>query len=147
MNRRKIMTAVSALAAAAALLATATPATADTGGGFATMYSLADGPCVAQVKSSVHSPAYPNAAGFTVETLMPGVGPCHLDVTLQWHNVDTGESGTFTQTAVGPGIWMTPGRSHIFYPGFGRFVGTVSLGPAHFPESGEVAFTVEPYQD
>ncbi|PXX69253.1 hypothetical protein DFR70_102942 [Nocardia tenerifensis] len=133
--------------AVGAIFASAAPATADTGGNFATIYSLTDGPCAAQVRSSVHSPAYPNAAGFTVETTMLGVDACHLDVTLNWRNIDTGETGAFTQTANGPGMWMTPGRSHIFYPGFGRFVGTVSIGPAHFPESGEVAFTVEPYHD
>ncbi|GAA5099640.1 hypothetical protein [Nocardia iowensis] len=146
MYPRKTMLAVPAIAAAA-VFASAAPATADSGGSFATIYSLNNGPCAAQVNSSVHSPAYPNAAGFTVETTMLGVGSCTLDVTLNWRNIDTGETGAFTQTAIGPGMWMTPGRSHIFYPGFGRFVGTIAVGPAHFPESGEVAFSVEPYHD
>ncbi|GGL04101.1 hypothetical protein [Nocardia jinanensis] len=127
------------------LVATAAPAAAD-GGSFQTVYSLTDGPCVAQVDTSVKGPGYPEHASFTVSTIMFGVGSCSLPVTLNWRNLDTGETGSTTRTANGPGYWMNDGRSSLFHPGIGRFTATVSVGAAHIPESGSVDFVVEKYQ-
>lgn len=134
-----------AVLAVGTLAATAAPAAAD-GGSFQTMYSLTDGPCVAQVDTSVNGPGYPEHASFTVSTIMFGVGSCSLPITLNWRNLDTGETGSTTRTANGPGHWMNDGRSALFRPGIGRFTATVSVGAAHTPESGSVEFTVEKYQ-
>lgn len=139
-----------ALTAAAALavgtpVATAASAAAD-GGSFQTVYSLTQGACAAQVDTSVSGPGYPEHAAFTVSTIMFGVGQCSLPVTLNWRNLDTGETGTTTRTANGPGYWMNDGRSALFRPGIGRFTATVTVGAAHIPESGSVEFTVDKYQ-
>ncbi|WP_280276886.1 hypothetical protein [Nocardia wallacei] len=139
--------AAAALVAGASVIATAAPASADTNGGqFTRVYSLANGPCGAIVDSSVNGNAYPGAAGFTAAVTLIGVGSCSLDVTLNWRNVATGETGTKTHRANGPGFWSNDGRSAIFSPGYGDFVGTVTVGAAHVPEPGELHFTVRPYE-
>ncbi|MFF3229053.1 hypothetical protein ACFYV7_40125 [Nocardia suismassiliense] len=128
----------------------AAPASAEpaaNGGEFSTMYTLAQGPCVGTVNATVNGRGYPNAASFTVTHNLLGVGPCSLDVTLNWRNVDTGETGRFNRHIDGPGFGITDPASTIFYPGFGPFVGTVSINAGHLPESGEVQFTVDPYHD
>ncbi|NKY52867.1 hypothetical protein [Nocardia vermiculata] len=138
---------VAAAAGAATVLATAVPAAAeDTGGAFTTVYSLANGPCAAVVDSSVNGDAYPGMAAFTVEVRLAGVGNCSLDVTLNWRNTETGETGSVTETANGPGYWSNSGRSALFDPGYGEFTGTVTVGAAHIPEPGEVHFSNHPYQ-
>ena len=135
------------LVAGATAIATATPAAAqDNGGPFDRVYSLADGPCAGIVDSSVAGDTYPDAAGFTTGVYLYGVGPCSLDVTLNWRNVFTGEVGSKTHHATGPGYWGNDGRSALFFPGIGEFVGTVTVGAAHVPEPGEVHFSVHPYQ-
>ncbi|MFI6774196.1 hypothetical protein [Nocardia sp. NPDC050412] len=132
---------------AAAVIASAAPASADSSGGkFATIYALTNGPCVAIVDSSVNGNAYPGMAAFTVSAQMIGVGPCSLDITLNYRNVDTGETGSFTAHANGPGYWGNSGYSALFSPGHDNFVGSVTLSAAHFPESGQVQFTNHPYQ-
>ncbi|MEU6562177.1 hypothetical protein [Nocardia nova] len=139
--------AAAGLAGAGVVLAAAAPASADDAGGkFATVYSMTDGPCVAVIDSSVHGDAYPGMAAFTVGGPLIGVGHCTLDITLNWRNVDTGETGSFTQTANGPGYWGNSGYSALFSPGYGNFVGTVTVGAAHVPEPGEVQFSNHPYQ-
>lgn len=139
--------AAAGVAGAAAVLATAAPAAAqDTGGDFATVYSLTNGPCAAVIDSSVHGDAYPGMAAFTVDGPLYGVGHCTLDVTLNWRNIDTGETGRVTETANGPGYWSNSGHSALFSPGYGDFVGTVTVGAAHLPEPGEVHFSNHPYQ-
>ncbi|MEV6275699.1 hypothetical protein [Nocardia sp. NPDC051832] len=135
-----------AVATAAVLTLTAAPATAANGGKFQTIYSLTNGLCVAVVESSVHGPGYPSSASFTVSTNMTGFGSCSLDVTLHWRNVDTGESGTKTAKATGPGYWISDPKTTIFQPGFGKFVGTVTVNALSVGSSGQVEFTVEPYQ-
>ncbi|MFQ6393910.1 hypothetical protein ACLMAJ_10665 [Nocardia sp. KC 131] len=130
--------------AAIALLATAAPAAAE--GNFATVYSLTQGACVAQVDSNVNGDAYPSSAGFTVTTTMFGVGPCTLPVTLNWRNLDTGATGSFGVTAHGPGFWSNGGYSAIFQPGIGNFTSTVTVGATHVPEPGTQEFTVHQYQ-
>lgn len=139
-----------ALPAAAALAvgtptATAAPA-AVADGSFGTVYSLTEGACLAQVDTSVTGPGYPEHAAFTVSTIMFGIGPCSLPVTLTWRNLDTGETGSVTKTANGPGHWINDGRSALFRPGIGRFTATVTVGAAHLPEPGAVEFTVAKYQ-
>ncbi|MFE9323141.1 hypothetical protein ACIHDR_25955 [Nocardia sp. NPDC052278] len=142
------MTACSlAVMTAAAVTATAAPASADSSGGkFATIYSLTNGPCVAIVDSSVNGNAYPGMAAFTVTAQMIGVGQCSLDITLNYRNVDTGETGSFTAHANGPGFWGNSGYSALFSPGHDNFVGTVTVNAAHFPEAGAVQFANHPYQ-
>ncbi|MEV2223628.1 hypothetical protein AB0E01_27645 [Nocardia vinacea] len=142
------MTAVSLAAMTAAAVTTTTaPASADSSGGkFATIYSLTNGPCVAIVDSSVNGNAYPGMAAFTVTAQMIGVGQCSLDITLNYRNVDTGETGSFTAHANGPGFWGNSGYSALFSPGHDNFVGTVTANAAHFPEPGAVQFTNHPYQ-
>ncbi|WP_330249496.1 hypothetical protein OG874_24600 [Nocardia sp. NBC_00565] len=132
--------------AAAALLTVAAPASAASGDKFQTIYSLTNGACIAVVDSSVHGPGYPSSASFTVNTNIIGVGACALDVTLQWRNVDTGETGSRTVHATGPGNWISDPKSSIFQPGFGTFESTVTVNGAHLGESGQVEFAVEPYQ-
>ncbi|MFC9894447.1 hypothetical protein ACFVMC_12190 [Nocardia sp. NPDC127579] len=141
-----VVSAVGAVAAATVLTVTAGPAVAENGGKFQTFYSLTNGLCVAVVDSSVHGPGYPSSATFTVSTNMTGVGSCSLDVTLHWRNVDTGETGTRTQTAKGPGYWISDPKTTVFQPGFGTFVGHVTVNGLSLGSSGEVEFTVEPYQ-
>ncbi|RDI49782.1 hypothetical protein DFR68_106219 [Nocardia mexicana] len=140
--------AAAALGAAATVIATAAPASAQANGGkFTRVYSLANGPCAAVVDSSVTGNAYPSSAAFTVSTTMYGVGSCSLDVTLNWRHVETGQTGTVTRHANGPGYWGTDGRGSIFSPGvYGDFVGTVTVGAAHIPEPGEVRFSVQQYR-
>ncbi|MFI9403968.1 hypothetical protein [Nocardia sp. NPDC052316] len=133
-------------AAAAALVATAAPAAAQIVDPFESVYSLTQGLCVAQVSSSVVSNAYPEHAGFTVATTMYGVGSCSLPLTLNWRNVDTGETGTFTVTAQGPGYWSNSGRSALFRPGIGKFTATLTVGAAHIPEPGTGEFWVDRYE-
>lgn len=148
MTARTVLTLPAAAAAltVAALTATSAPAAATDGGSFDTVYSLAEGPCVAQLDASVTGDAYPEHAAFTVSTIMFGVGSCNLPVTLNWRNVDTGATGAVTKTANGPGHWMNDGRSALFRPGIGRFTATVTVGTAHIPEPGSVDFTVTKYQ-
>ncbi|MEV5838614.1 hypothetical protein [Nocardia sp. NPDC052112] len=132
---------------AAAAIAAATPASADSSGGkFTTIYSMTNGPCVAIVDSSVNGNAYPGMAAFTVTAQMIGFGRCSLDITLNYRNVDTGETGSFTAHANGPGFWGNSGYSALFSPGHDNFVGTVTLNATHIPESGAVQFTNHPYQ-
>ncbi|MET8797488.1 hypothetical protein ABZV91_13755 [Nocardia sp. NPDC004568] len=147
MTARRTALALPAAAALAVgtLAATAAPAAAD-GGSFQTIYSLTDGPCVAQVDASVNGPGYPEHASFTVSAITFGFGSCSLPVTLNWRNLDTGETGSATQVANGPGHWMNDGRSALFRPGIGRFTATVTVGAAHISESGSVEFTVQKYQ-
>ncbi len=136
-----------AVTTAAAIIAAAAPASADSSGGkFATIYSMTNGPCIAIVDSSVNGNAYPGMAAFTVTAKMIGFGHCALDITLNYRNVDTGETGSFTAHANGPGFWSNSGRSALFSPGHDNFVGTVTLNEAHFPEPGEVQFTNHPYR-
>ena len=137
--------------AAAAVLATASPAAAvpgepASGGAFATSYALGQGPCVAIVDSSVNGNAYPNHAAFTVGATLIGIGDCSMPVTLNWRNLDTGETGSVERVAHGPGYWGTDGRSALFAPGIGRFNAAVTIGGAHVPEPGSIDFTVIEYQ-
>lgn len=132
--------------AAAALATTAAPAAAADGGSFDTAYSLTNGACAAQVEPSVTGDAYPEHAAFSVSTIMFGAGECTLPVTLNWRNLDTGETGSVTRTAYGPGHWMNDGRSALFHPGIGRFSATVTIGAAHVPDPGTVEFSVSEYR-
>ncbi|MBF6226914.1 hypothetical protein [Nocardia abscessus] len=131
--------------AMAALVATAAPAAAAPAA-FATVYTLAQGPCVGQVEMSVNGNAYPNQAAFTVGATLVGAGPCTLPITLNWRNVATGQEGAFQVVAQGPGYWGNSGHSALFLPGIGQFTATVSIGAAHFPAPGTVEFTVPQYQ-
>ncbi|MEU8899478.1 hypothetical protein [Nocardia sp. NPDC048505] len=145
-NKGFTLPAAGAIATAAILTLTAAPASAANGGKFQTIYSLTNGLCIAVVDSSVTGPGYPNSAAFTVSTNMTGVGTCGLEVTLHWRNVDTGETGTRAAKPTGPGFWISDPKSSIFQPGFGKFVGTVTVNAPSLGSSGEVEFTVEPYQ-
>lgn len=144
-RRTTLALPAAAVIAVGTLAATAAPAAAE-GGSFQTIYSLTDGPCVAQVDASVNGPGYPEHASFTVSTITFGFGSCSLPVTLNWRNLDTGETGSITQIANGPGHWMNDGRSALFRPGIGRFTATVTVGAAHTPDSGSVEFVVQKYQ-
>lgn len=137
--------AASALAVAA-LAVTAAPAAAVNGGKFQTVYSLTQGLCVAQIEASVNGDAYPEHAAFTVGSTMWGVGDCQLPVTLNWRNLETGETGSKTQTPHGPGYWMNDGKAALFAPGVGKFSATITIGAAHVPEPGTIEFTVAEYQ-
>lgn len=147
MRSTRSLTAVLLCASTAAAIATAAPASADSSGGkFATIYSMTNGPCVAIVDSSVNGNAYPGMAAFTVSAQLIGFGRCALDITLNYRNVDTGETGSFTAHANGPGFWGNSGYSALFSPGHDNFLGTVTVNAAHYPEPGEVQFTNHPYQ-
>ncbi|WP_454199088.1 hypothetical protein [Nocardia sp. Marseille-Q1738] len=145
MNSTTALLALPAVAAAT-LVATAAPAAAAPAVEFATVYTLAQGPCVGQVHMSVNGNAYPNQAAFTVSSTLVGAGPCTLPVTLNWRNVATGQTGAFQVTAHGPGYWANSGHSTLFAPGIGQFTATVTIGAPHFPEPGTVEFTVPQYQ-
>lgn len=147
---RLVRTMVYVCTLAGLAVGAAAPASAEptaNGGEFARMYTLAQGPCVGVVSATVNGSGYPNAASFTVTHNLIGLGPCSLDVSLNWRNLDTNETGTFNRHIDGPGFGITDPASTIFYPGFGRFVGAVSVNAGHVPPSGEVQFTVEPYHD
>ncbi|WP_405162317.1 hypothetical protein OG203_39485 [Nocardia sp. NBC_01499] len=148
MNSLRALFAIPAVpaVAVAAMVATSAPATAQIVDQFDSFYSLTDGLCVAQVSSAVTSNAYPEHAAFSVATTMVGVGDCTLPLTLNWRNVETGETGAFTVTAHGPGYWGNSGYSALFHPGIGHFTGTMTVGAAHTPEPGSVDFTVDHYQ-
>ncbi len=130
---------------AAALTITAAPAAADSSK-FVTVYSMTNGPCIAQIDASVNGDAYPEAAAFTVASTMWGVGNCNLPVTLNWRNTATGATGSVTRTANGPGSWTNDGKSAIFSPGVGDFTATITLGAAHLPQPGTIQFKVSKYQ-
>ena len=144
MTARTTAFALPAAAAVATgtLLATAAPAAAADGSSFATVYSLAQGACVAQVDASVNGNAYPGHAAFTVSTIMFGAGTCQLPITLNWRNLDTGDTGTEVRSANGPGHWTTDPYSSLFQPGSGRFTATITVGAAHLPEPDSVEFVV-----
>ncbi|MFD4430455.1 hypothetical protein [Nocardia sp. NPDC058497] len=137
---------ITAVTSGAVALAVATAAPAAASSKFNTIYSLTQGPCVAIVDTSINGNAYPSSAGFTVTTNMLGVGSCSLTVTLHWRNLDTQETGTFDVHASGPGVWMNGGPTAIFQPGFGNFVGWVTVNANHIGDSGEAQFEVNPYQ-
>ncbi|WP_378739438.1 hypothetical protein [Nocardia brasiliensis] len=148
MNSLRALFAIPAVpaVAVAAMVATAAPAAAQIVDPFESVYSLTQGLCVAQVSSSVVSNAYPEHAAFTVATTMYGVGGCSLPLTLNWRNVETGATGTFTVTAQGPGYWSNSGRSALFRPGIGRFTATLTVGAPHIPEPGSAEFWVDRYE-
>jgi hypothetical protein len=148
------MTTTCALSAATLAVVAAPAAAAPVnGGGFPTIYILGQGPCVGSIDTSVGGSGgpggggYPDSAVFGVEHTLAGVGPCSVDVSLQWRNLDTGETGTVTRHIEGPGFGITDPPSNIFRPGFGRFAATVSVNTSHTPESGELQFTVTPYRN
>lgn len=63
------------------------------------------GLCQGAVGVTVHDSAYPGSAALDWGVAVPGVGPCDLTVTLDWHNLDTGERGTKTLDVPVPRIW------------------------------------------
>ncbi|MGW4371651.1 hypothetical protein ACWEKT_39135 [Nocardia takedensis] len=133
------------LLAAAGPLANAAPAAAQPGGPFPTLWSLTQGPCVAQVDAVVDGDALPGRAAFTVITMMHGaapVGDCALPVTLTWTEVNSGATGSYVTTAWGPGYWSNSGPAAVFAPGPGVYEASVAIGEAHTPESGAIRFTV-----
>ncbi|MFI6867232.1 hypothetical protein [Nocardia sp. NPDC050406] len=132
-------------ATTASVVALAAPAAAGGGGSFNTLYSLTNGPCVAVVDSSVKGDAYPNSAAFTVKANLYGLAQCGLTVTLNWRNLDTGQTGSKSVTPSGPGLWMNDGKSAIFQPGIGHIKATVTVDQQHLGQSGEVEFEVTQY--
>ncbi|MEU8900609.1 hypothetical protein [Nocardia sp. NPDC048505] len=137
-------TAGIAAAAAAGLCATAAPAAAvyDVRE-FPTVYTLGqDGLCFGRIQSAI-GPEGQGLASFQVDAQLYGVGSCSVPLTLDWRNLDTGETGTRTVTVPGPGSWNI-GRSAMFRPGgVGQFVATLRVGPAHLPEPGTITFRVD----
>lgn len=63
------------------------------------------GLCQGAVGVTVHDSSYPGSAALSWGVAMPGVGPCNLSVTLDWHNLDTGERGRKVLDVPGPLFW------------------------------------------
>ncbi|GAA5058965.1 hypothetical protein [Nocardia callitridis] len=150
MISKKALLAIPSIPALAALavFTAAGPANAEEGNGgkFATSYAVANGPCVGTVDTYVGGNFYPGMAGFTVATQLYGIGPCTLPITLNWRNLDTGETGSVAKEARGPGYWGSDGRGALFSPGLGRFSATITIGGAHLPDPGTVEFSVKKYE-
>ncbi len=63
------------------------------------------GLCQGAMAVSVADSSYPASAGMGWGVAMPGVGPCNLVATLDWHNIDTGARGQKTLDVPGPRLW------------------------------------------
>ena len=63
------------------------------------------GMCQGAVAANVADSSYPASASVSWGVAMPGVGPCNLVATLDWHNLDTGERGQKTLDVPGPRLW------------------------------------------
>ena len=61
-------------------------------------------------------------------TNLIGIGPCSVDVFVNWRNADSGATGTVRHRIYGPG----GGGSQIsFDPGNGRVAGTITTSALH----------------
>ncbi|KAA0920024.1 hypothetical protein FQ137_08395 [Dietzia sp. ANT_WB102] len=63
------------------------------------------GLCQGAAAARVTDSGYPASAAVSWGVAMPGVGPCDLVATLDWHNLDTGARGQKTLDIPGPRLW------------------------------------------
>lgn len=63
------------------------------------------GLCQGAIAARVADAGYPASASVSWGVAMPGIGPCHLVATLDWHNLDTGTRGQKTLDIPGPRLW------------------------------------------
>ena len=81
------------------------------------------GLCQGAVAANVADSLYPASASVSWGVAMPGVGPCNLVATLDWHNLDTGERGQKTLDVPGPRLWT--GVAHPYDAIIGTGAGKV----------------------
>lgn len=63
------------------------------------------GLCQGAVAAQLGGEGYPDSASLHWGIAMPGIGDCDLEVTLSWHNLDTGETGERVLAVDEPEIW------------------------------------------
>lgn len=63
------------------------------------------GLCQGAIAARVADSSYPASASVSWGVAMPGVGPCNLVATLEWHNLDTGARGQKVLDVPGPRLW------------------------------------------
>lgn len=81
------------------------------------------GMCQGAIAAKVADSSYPASASASWGVAMPGVGPCNLVATLDWHNLDTGERGQKTLDVPGPRLWT--GVAHPYDAIIGTRAGKV----------------------
>ncbi|NEW48515.1 hypothetical protein GV792_00390 [Nocardia cyriacigeorgica] len=72
----------------------------------------------------------PNTPYFGLISALHGIGPCSVEVAVNWRNLDTGASGTVRQQIHGTG-----GTQIQFDPGPGHITGTLTTNAVHKPGS------------
>lgn len=99
-------------AASAQELGSLTPTSVDLPGylvpGPGTLLAVGGSPtglCQGAIAARVADSGYPASASVSWGVAMPGIGPCHLVATLDWHNIDTGARGQKTLDVPGPRLW------------------------------------------
>jgi len=118
---------VSALIAVPALVLTPT-ASADRNPLWAAVTLTDGGLCAGHIDfETIYGP---NSQYFGLISNIVGVGPCSVEVAVNWRNLDSGASGTVRQTIVGTG---GSGHQIAFSPGRGRISGTITTNAAHKP--------------
>ena len=81
------------------------------------------GLCQGAIAANVADSSYPASASVSWGVAMPGVGPCNLVATLDWHNLDTGARGQKTLDVPGPRLWT--GVAHPYDAIIGTSAGKV----------------------
>ncbi|MET9211441.1 MULTISPECIES: hypothetical protein [unclassified Nocardia] len=70
----------------------------------------------------------PDTPYFGLVSALHGIGPCSVEVAVDWRNLDTGATGTVRQQVYGTG-----GTQISFDPGPGRITGTLTTDAPHKP--------------
>ncbi|MFD5177889.1 hypothetical protein ACFWM1_18915 [Nocardia sp. NPDC058379] len=70
----------------------------------------------------------PDTPYFGLVSALHGIGPCSVEVAVNWRNLDTGATGTVRQQVYGTG-----GTQISFDPGPGRITGTLTTDAPHKP--------------
>lgn len=70
------------------------------------------GMCQGAVAAKITSGGYPDSSSLSWGIAMPGIGVCNLTVTVEWHNLDSGQTGEKTLQVNQPTLWA--GVSHPY---------------------------------
>ncbi|MBF6319982.1 hypothetical protein IU453_24845 [Nocardia cyriacigeorgica] len=112
------------------LLALAPAATADSDPFNDAITTTSSGFCVGHIDFElIYGPDTPY---FGLVSALHGIGPCSVEVAVNWRNLDTGAAGTVRHQ-----IYGTGGTQIRFDPGPGRITGTLTTNALHKPGSFE----------